>query len=426
MLKIDQVLKGLIPPLSSDEYSTLEKSILDEGCRDKIITWNDTIVDGHNRYEICTKHNIPYSTEDRDFESRDSVKVWMIDNQKGRRNLTDGWKFELAQARKKILAVKGRENIVNAQRSRHRGVTLSTIDKDRTHNTREEIAKDIGWSTGKVAMADKVWREAKPEVKEKIKSGEISFNQAYNDIKKEQKKAEKRQAFIEKKNSFDANPAAVKSYANCYNADCLDIINTRDDQSIDLLLSDPPYAMDYKSGWNDWDKIEGDKRNDTVNLLDEAFTRIKTKLKDDAHIYIFSNPNETTSIKPIFEKHFMLKNILIWDREVIGMGDLKTYGRSYDVIYFGYNKTWKDLHGTRDRDILRFARVAPGELIHPTEKPMDLLKYLVKKSSNEGDLVFDPFAGSCTTLKASYELGRNSEGCELESKYIPSWMLKKI
>jgi site-specific DNA-methyltransferase (adenine-specific) len=181
--------------------------------------------------------------------------------------------------------------------------------------------------------------------------------------------------------------------------------------------------MDYKSGWNDWDKIEGDKRNDTLVLLDECFSLLKQKMKDDAHIYVFGNPNEMSSIQPLFEKHFKLKNILVWDRQVIGMGDLKTYGRSYDVIYFGYNNEWKDLNGTRDRDVLNFTRVSPGNLIHPTEKPTDMLQYLIKKSSNENDVVFDPFAGSCSTLKASLELNRNSYGSELETKYIPKWML---
>jgi len=75
----------------------------------------------------------------------------MIDNQKGRRNLTDGWKFELAQTRKKILLKKGRENLKNPTGSRL-GMTLSNVDKV---NTQEEIAKDLGWSTGKTAMVVK-------------------------------------------------------------------------------------------------------------------------------------------------------------------------------------------------------------------------------------------------------------------------------
>jgi DNA modification methylase len=101
------------------------------------------------------------------------------------------------------------------------------------------------------------------------------------------------------------------------------------------------------------------------------------------------------------------------------MGDLKTYGRSYDVIYCGYNKTWKDLNGTRERDILSFERVSPNNLRHPTEKPTKLLDYIIKKSSNENQTVLDPFAGSCTTIETCLQLNRRGYGIELESKYIP-------
>ncbi|MGA1738713.1 MAG: hypothetical protein ACO4AM_05480, partial [Candidatus Nanopelagicaceae bacterium] len=109
MLKIDPILKDLIPPLQPDEYKVLEESIKAEGCRDKIVTWRGYIVDGHNRYDICTRYGIEYETDERFFEDIEAVKVWMIDNQKGRRNLTDGWKWELAQTRKAILAEKGKE-----------------------------------------------------------------------------------------------------------------------------------------------------------------------------------------------------------------------------------------------------------------------------------------------------------------------------
>ena len=147
-LKINEELRDLIPPLTKDEYKLLEESIINEGCRDKLITWDDTIVDGHNRYEICQKNGIDFRVEDRDFENIEAVKLWMIDNQKGRRNLTDGWKWELAQSKKKILEERGRENL------KHGGLDkkgLSIVDKGlEPQNTQKEIAKDLGWSTESV------------------------------------------------------------------------------------------------------------------------------------------------------------------------------------------------------------------------------------------------------------------------------------
>ena len=192
-MEIKAEFKNLIPPLTPDEFRLLETSIINEGCRDAILTWNGFIVDGHNRFEICDKNNIEFTTKEIEFDNEDAVKVWMIDNQNGRRNLTDGWKFELMQTKKGLLMVKGRE--ISESKSKGKGnqyvAPLPIIDNEAKHNTQKELASELGWSTGKVAMADKVWKEAEPEVKESIKKGETTINQAYNEIKKEQRKAER-------------------------------------------------------------------------------------------------------------------------------------------------------------------------------------------------------------------------------------------
>ena len=77
ILKIDPEFKDLIRPLRRKEYLQLEENILDEGCRDPIIVWNDYIIDGHNRYSICTKYSIPFNTVSKDFASREEVIVWI-------------------------------------------------------------------------------------------------------------------------------------------------------------------------------------------------------------------------------------------------------------------------------------------------------------------------------------------------------------
>ena len=87
-LKIDNEFASLISPLTEDEYSRLEKSIIAEGCREPIITWNSIIVDGHNRYKICTANSIAFQTVQKDFASRDKVMLWMIQNQLGSATLT--------------------------------------------------------------------------------------------------------------------------------------------------------------------------------------------------------------------------------------------------------------------------------------------------------------------------------------------------
>lgn len=89
ILKIDQGFKTLIRPLRRKEYLQLEANLIHDGCRDPIITWRGYIVDGHNRYEICHRHGIPFRTQEMQFESREEVIAWICANQLGRRNISE-------------------------------------------------------------------------------------------------------------------------------------------------------------------------------------------------------------------------------------------------------------------------------------------------------------------------------------------------
>ncbi len=87
--KIDPDFKALIRPLNKEEYSTLEANLIVDGCRDPIATWMGYIVDGHNRYEICNRHGIPYGVVTYDFDSKEEAIIWICKNQLGRRNITE-------------------------------------------------------------------------------------------------------------------------------------------------------------------------------------------------------------------------------------------------------------------------------------------------------------------------------------------------
>ena len=87
-LIIDEEFRFLLPALSKETYALLEENILENGCRDAIILWGNIIIDGHNRYEICTKHDIPFNTVRKEFSSRDDALIWIISTQVSRRNLT--------------------------------------------------------------------------------------------------------------------------------------------------------------------------------------------------------------------------------------------------------------------------------------------------------------------------------------------------
>lgn len=88
-LIIDYEFSTILPPLTDAEFSGLEKLIVTEGCRNAIVIWNNIILDGHQRYRICKKHNIPFKTHTLQFEDRDDAFIWIINNQLGRKNLGD-------------------------------------------------------------------------------------------------------------------------------------------------------------------------------------------------------------------------------------------------------------------------------------------------------------------------------------------------
>ncbi len=87
-LTIDAEFRAIIPRLATDERAQLEANVLAEGCRDALVVWQGILLDGHNRYEICTAHGIPFDTLDIDLPDRDAAITWIINNQLGRRNLT--------------------------------------------------------------------------------------------------------------------------------------------------------------------------------------------------------------------------------------------------------------------------------------------------------------------------------------------------
>ena len=85
---IDEVFKSLLPVLDDETYALLEENLLQNGCRDSLVLWNDILIDGHNRYELCVKHEIMFNTINREFESREEAMIWIVSNQVSRRNLT--------------------------------------------------------------------------------------------------------------------------------------------------------------------------------------------------------------------------------------------------------------------------------------------------------------------------------------------------
>lgn len=141
-LTIDPEFASLIPPLTKDEREQLERGLLTDGCLDALAIWHDTLIDGHNRYEICQKHGIEFSVTNINLPTRDDVITWIIQHQLGRRNLSDFVRVELALRIKLIVAAKAeaREKAGHPSQNSDEGRTDQKI-ADAAHVSRDTVRK---------------------------------------------------------------------------------------------------------------------------------------------------------------------------------------------------------------------------------------------------------------------------------------------
>lgn len=173
MVKIDPEFQNAIPPLTEAELSALTESLKSEGCREPLVVWDGILIDGHNRYAICTEHAIPFETRNISFPSRTAALVWMKKNQLGRRNLTDYQRAEIALSLKEDLAKLARERMVAGKADPVQNSAQGSEGK-----TRDALADMAGVSHDTIAKVERIEAEAIPEVRQKAKSGKLSIHAA--------------------------------------------------------------------------------------------------------------------------------------------------------------------------------------------------------------------------------------------------------
>jgi len=172
-ITINAVLQAYIDPLTDSEYAALERSLLNEGCRDALVLWNDVLIDGHNRYAICRKHDIAFKTiQNTSFESIDDVMLWMIDNHLARRSVSDFQRGVLALRKKEIVAARSPAPVAAVDAPEGESLPKPAM------STREEVARVARLSSNQISQIEKIQKAATPELVEAVRSGTISINAA--------------------------------------------------------------------------------------------------------------------------------------------------------------------------------------------------------------------------------------------------------
>lgn len=247
-IKIDSEFHSLIPPLSSDEYAQLEANIITDGCREPLVVWNTILLDGHNRFEICKRHNLPFKTISIELPNRDTAADWIDKNQLGRRNLTPD-QMSLIRGRRYNRAKKGV--------GKPAGTILGQNDPI---STADRLAKEHGVSAATIKRDAKIatFLNEHPEEAREI----ILGNKKFSDVRREVKRID----IISKLEAIETRE--VKAIEGVY----------------DVIVIDPPWPME---------KIERDVRPNQVEMdyptmTEEELKSLRIPTAENSHVWLWT------------------------------------------------------------------------------------------------------------------------------------------
>ena len=294
---------------------------------------------------------------------------------------------------------------------RNTGEVMATLPQPKT---RQELSKVAQVGERTLDKVKKIQAQASEEVKAKLSTGEVSINSAYQEIKKEEKKEAYKSKVIE-------NRIETKISENIINGDSLQILESLEDGCIDVVLTDPPYGISYKSNRSMYDDaitkrgLLNDGKDEAFNLLEKTCKVLSRKSADNSHLYFFCSWNVFSDFERIISKYFTIKTPLVWDKGNKGSGDLENdWGNQTELVI--YCTKGKKLINNRRGNVLNVSRLHTSKMVHPTQKPVELLKQILEVSILEGDFVVDPFMGSGSTIKACNILNIKSLGIELDKE----------
>jgi N6-adenosine-specific RNA methylase IME4 len=329
MLQIKEEFKNLIPALTKEEFKQLESNCLEEGIREKIITWNGYIIDGHNRFEIATRWNLDYETENKHFKNENDVREWMINNQFGRRNLSNYQRSVLALQLEEVFKEKAKENQIRKPES-----VKQISAEQKPIETRKELAKVANVSHDTIAKVKVIEAKAPEEIKAKLSTGEVSINQVYQDIKKEEKKEERDKKIEEVKAKIESENLVTPN------------------KKYHVIGIDPPWAYEEKGGFSsaDYDSESNRGAVDYPTMTVEQIKKIELPAADDCVLFLWTtHAFLKDSFDLVDEWGFKYKATLVWDKVKMGLGRTVRMQVEFCLIAVKGNPI---INGSSERDII--------------------------------------------------------------------------
>lgn len=352
-------LKNLIPALSKEEYEQLEKDIIENGVLDPLKTWDGVLVDGHNRYEIAQRHGIDFKTIDLFFESYEDAKIWMINNQLGRRNISEEQKSYLRGKRYEAEKKKHGGDRESSAQNEHLQKRTSDLLAEEYNVSRETIKRDEKFAKGVDAVT--------PELKEEILKGSAGVNKGdlveigstpqisskLKEISKltvqEQIKAVKE---IAKEIRQQESKEKVEERRTLISKQIQDIESGKLPELeglFDVIAIDPPWPYG-----REYDPNGSRVANPYPEMSIEQISDIQLPTTKDSVLFLWTTHQFLPSAFELLSKWgFSYKATMVWDKENIGMGAWLRMQCEFCLVGIKGRPFWEN---TKYRDIIREQR----------------------------------------------------------------------
>lgn len=269
-MEIDEEFRDLIDPLSDEEFDQLQRNVVRDGCLDPIKTWNGLIVDGHNRYRICTEHGIDFKTEEVCFKDRDEATIWIVNNQLGRRNISLFTRTALALKKEEIFKRQAKERQL-ATLKQNAGPTVTQKSGERLDKHSKETAAQVGkvanTSRDTVAKVKKIQEAARlglidDDTLRAVRNQEKSINRVARDIDEKKKQKAREQ---QRQKAVQETPPQF--FDNVHIGDFRDHFDKVADNSLSLIFTDPPYDRKSTGLYADLGRFASQKLVDGGSLV---------------------------------------------------------------------------------------------------------------------------------------------------------------
>ena len=412
MIKRDESLHAIIPPLTNEEYDLLEHSILSEGCRDPLVIWDkhDVIIDGHNRFEICNRHDIPFDVIRMSFTDRHEVVDWICKNQLGRRNLTDAARSDLRGKR------------YNNQKQRVGGDRKSICQNDKLIlNTHEAIAAEEHVAPRTVTRDGKfsealdtlatigIAREEFTSGKRKTKKGHVAI---LAEIAREEPETavaiwqhvtdegEKSGAIksairtVRNEQAIAMLPPTSDGAISILHGDFIQLTDNIEYDSIDAIITDPPYPHEFIELWSS---------------LSEVAMRV---LKPSGWCITYSGKQHLDEVLArMTAGGLVFYWQIIFRQTVTAAVHARSINTQYKPILL-FQKPPLTKPDTYFMDVIDGQRVEKD--MHEWQQSEDGFAWLIEQFTNVGDMILEPFCGNGTTPFVAKQLNRQCIAYEID------------